>query len=578
MTKGYFLISIILIIFIVSACGPGNPPSSINPSYQLTILVDPSEGGIVLPESGEVSEGDEVVISASPNEGWLFLSWHGDHAGSLNPDTLKVNSDLEISALFVKREYPLIISIEGEGSVSEEIMQSKPTEYSHGTTVELTAKPSVGWNFSQWSGQVSGEENPKQIVINGETEITAHFQKRFYSLTVEVEGNGSVDKILQTGNESNDAYEFESIIELAASSDVGWRFSGWEGDLEGDQNPVTISIDSDKTVRAVFEHSDFAGGSGTVSDPFRISTIEHLQNIDDEQYLTKHFIQTDNLKANSTTNWNQGRGFKPIGSRESPFSGTYDGGGFEITGLSINREDEENVGLFGSVENGTIKNTGLRSANIFGDEIVGGLVANNNGEVIRSYVFGSISGEEQVGGIAGRNNGEISESYASVEIKGEEEVGGLVGSNHSDISGSYSEGSISADDERIGGLVGYNSGRISNSYSHSEVRGDDKVGGLVGENRSNGMIEFSYSSGRVRGDDQVGGLIGTNRGNIKGSYWDREGSGRRNAIGRGRPIGVIGLRTSEMKGSSARNNMPEFDWDEIWRSTSDYPILRWQDR
>lgn len=580
MAKVYCSISIIILsLFIISSCGPGSPPSMNSPAFQITIGVDPLEGGTVLPESEEVNQGDPVIISATPNEGWLFDSWQGDHTGSSNPDTVMVNSDKEIKALFMKRIYPLTITIEGEGIVSEKIVQPKTADYPHGTTVELTAEPSDGWRFTEWTGENSNVENPIQIVVENEKEVTAHFEKMFFSLTIEVEGNGSVDKVLQSGNESDGLYEFDSVVDLTASADVGWGFMGWEGDLNDDQNPQSVTINGDKTVTAVFvqSNSDFAGGNGTVSDPYRVSTIDHLQNVDEDKYIDKHFIQINNINAASTSNWNRGQGFKPIGSDSSPFRGTYDGNGYEISRLTINRNDEDNVGLFRSVEEGIIKNTGIRNANILGDEVVGGLVGNNNGQIINSDVHGTVGGEEIVGGLIGRNQGQVNDSYALADVSGKDEVGGLAGQNHREIAGSYSDGSVKGED-RIGGLAGYNSGKIINSYSKSDVNGDEEVGGLIGENRSSGAVESSYSTGNVSGDGQVGGLIGTNRGKIKSSYWDTQSTGKRNATGRGRSGGATGLKTSEMKGNSAKENMSEFDWDDIWRWTSDYPILRWQER
>lgn len=579
MKRVSYLISIILSLQFLSACGPGSPPTLNNPSYSVNILVDPVEGGTVLPEPGEIAEGDSIIISASPSEGWVFESWQGDHEGNINPDTVFMDGDKEITALFLERDYPLTVNIEGEGTVEERIVQPKTTDYPHGTVVELTAESAEKWSFVEWRGETLNDKNPLQITVDTEKEVTAVFEEILFTVRLETEGNGTVNVVLLSGNETDDFYEINSVVELTAVAEDGWQFLEWDEDLSETQNPQSLTIDTNKVVKAVFvqHNTDFEGGSGTELNPYRISTIEQLQNIEDEKYIDKHFIQINNINAVATSNWNRGQGFNPIGSESSPFNGSYDGDGYEISRLSISRGDGDNVGLFGFVMNGSIKNTGLRNAGISGDEIVGGLVGNNNGDVIRSYVYGSVAGEEKVGGLVGRNNGRITESYVSVDVTGEEEVGGLVGQNHQEVYGSYSEGSVSADDDRIGGLAGYNTGSISHSYSHSEVTGDENVGGLVGENRSNGTVEYSYATGRVTGDEQLGGLIGTNRANITDSYWDTEGTDQRRASGRGSSRGSTGLRTSEMNGSSAMNNMPEFDWDEIWRITSEYPNFRWQE-
>ncbi len=578
MAKVYYSVTIILLLLIINACGPGSPPTMINPSYyQLTVKVDPDEGGTVSLQSDEFTSGSEVEISATPTEGWLFDSWQGDHSGSSNPATVIMDEDKEITAIFLKREYPLTITVKGEGTVDEKIVQSKTTDHPHGTIVELTAEPAMGWRFTEWEGAQNHSGNPVKITVDEAKEITAVFEKDFFRFTIEAEGQGIVDNTLLSGNMSDGLYEYGSVIELRASASAGWGFSQWEGDFEGDQNPVSVTIDAHKNIAAIFitTNSDFSGGSGTETDPYRISTIDQLQSIDEPKYLDSHFIQINNINAVSTSNWNRRKGFKPIGS-DSPFRGTFDGNGYEISRLTIDRDDEDNVGLFSSVENGIIKNTGLINTQITGDEVVGGLVGNNNGQIINSYVLGEINGEEEVGGLAGRNHGQILESYALADVSGEDEIGGLVGRNHREISSSYSEGSVFGKDDRIGGLVGYNIGEINNSYSHSRVTGDEKTGGLVGENRSGGGIEFSYTTGQVTGDKHVGGLIGSNRGSISASYWDRESTGVSGATGRGSSTGTTGLRSSEMKGSAAEDNMTGFDWDDIWRRTSGYPILSWQ--
>ncbi len=70
-----------------------------------------------------------------------------------------------------------------------------------------------------------------------------------------------------------------------------------------------------------------------------------------------------------------------------------------------------------------------------------------------------------------------------------------------------------------------------------------------------GKIYNSYAHGVVTGDVNVGGLAGINRNHA---------------------VGTTGLTTSEMTGSATETNMPEFDWSSIWMTTSEYPILRWQ--
>ncbi|MCT7535754.1 filamentous hemagglutinin N-terminal domain-containing protein, partial [Aliarcobacter cryaerophilus] len=223
-----------------------------------------------------------------------------------------------------------------------------------------------------------------------------------------------------------------------------------------------------------------------------------------------------------TANWGT-TGFNPIGDNANRFAGTFDGLGFAISNLYINRPSQYDVGLFGLTNNSaTIKNIGLKDVDIEGYSYVGGLVGvNNNGTISNSYASGSVTGFNDVGGLVGYNHGIISNSYASGSVNGNYDVGGLVGLNdNGTISNSYASGNVTGS-YYVGGLVGLNdNGTISNSYASGNVTGSYYVGGLVGLNlNDNGTISNSYASGSVNGQDFLGGLLGYNdNGTISNSY------------------------------------------------------------
>jgi hypothetical protein len=161
-------------------------------------------------------------------------------------------------------------------------------------------------------------------------------------------------------------------------------------------------------------------------------------------------------------------GFEPIGDRNdrtadrggSPFTGTFDGNGYTVSNLTIDRPDENYVGLFGAVgSEGKVENVGIENATVTGDGWTGGLVGFNGGEVNRSYAGGdvSVSGNWTTGGLVGANVGNVAESYSEAAVNDVRlEAGGLVGVNlNGDVRASYATGSVSGD-EKIGGLVGIN--------------------------------------------------------------------------------------------------------------------------
>jgi len=246
-----------------------------------------------------------------------------------------------------------------------------------------------------------------------------------------------------------------------------------------------------------------------------VSTAEDLNNV--RNNLSGKYIQTKDIDMSSFQT------FKPIGDNfynrgtYRRFKGTYDGGNYKITGLTITERGKNYVGLFGITNMSNIKNVGLIDIKVTGGNYVGGLVGYNYyGSTIKnSYVVGSVNGGSEVGGLVGYNY------YAST---------------------------------------------ISNSYATGSVNGRGNIGGLVGYNDSSSNIKNSYATASVTGSGfYIGGLVGDNyKSTITNSYYDKELSGA------GGPNG-IGLTTNQMKLKESYN---EWNFDTIWTIERDnYPTL-----
>lgn len=731
------------LLFLIS-CSSNDPEI-----YRISLTSVPEEAGTVTPENGEFEEGREIEISATAVEGWRFDRWQGDIESDKNPTVITIDSEKDVAAIFVKREYPLTIEKIGEGEISERIVTEKTTEYESGTTVELTAEPAEGWTFTRWEGDLESTDNPETITIESPTGITAVFSRIEYPLTINIVGNGAVEQeiiplkvteydsetqvqltavaddnylfsswsgdiestdnpvtiemdapktitvtflrtfelatiinpegagtvtpsagdyvrdvsfdveavseegwefthwegdftgsvnpfnltmngnktlvanferqsfVLETttngngqietnvlsGSEEDEGFLFESEVELTAIPADNWKFIRWEGDIEDSGNPTTVIMDRDLNVVAIF--SIFDDGDGSEESPYQLSSVIQLQEV--QNYLNAHFIQTADIDALATATWNNNEGFIPIGDDVHPFTGSYDGDGFEINGLTVNRQDAFNIGLFGYIDGGSVRNVSLQGIDLVGER-VGGIAGFNDGSIDSVSVEGTIVSQNIAGGIAGRNIGLIENAEASVIIRGADNAGGIVGINSNlitksyssatiensalfaggfagrnsgRISESYAKGSVSGT-ESIGGFVGVNNpgGVITNSYSLTNVTGTDVIGGFAGENSTATDIEFSYSAGTVNGSTNTGGFIGINSSEsalLNGTYWDVESSGVAQGVGTGPSDDIIDLTTAEMTGDEAEVNMIEFDWLEIWiTSAANYPVLRWQ--
>ena len=263
--------------------------------------------------------------------------------------------------------------------------------------------------------------------------------------------------------------------------------------------------------------------------------------------------------------WNNGAGWgEPIvPSYYGTFFG-FEGNGYTIANLYINRPRADNVGLFG-INYGTIRNVVLSGVDVTGGGYsrdpghsggVGGLVGFNRGDISGTTVSGTVSGEYNVGGLVGNNQFRISNNTASGTVSGNDNVGGLVGYNGSTIDDSSASGTVSGR-ANTGGLVGFNDGStINDSTASGTVSGTGKVGGLVGWNAYNrvhnvpGAINRSTANGAVSGSDHIGGLVGDNAGAISDSTASGAVSGNNNRVG-----GLVGYNGGTIDDSSASGNV-----------------------
>lgn len=178
-TIKYFLLAILCIALI--SCEEEEPV----PTFSLSTVSSPAEGGtiIVAPSTASYQQGQSVTLTPQANANWVFKQWEGDGSGSAVPLNISMTSNKSVLGVFVKRDYPLNIQIEGEGTVTEVIVTNPSgREYPHGTTVELTPIPAEGWEFESWGGDFTGNEIPKQITVDKEKNVTVIFKlkEKFY--------------------------------------------------------------------------------------------------------------------------------------------------------------------------------------------------------------------------------------------------------------------------------------------------------------------------------------------------------------------------------------------------------------
>ena len=225
------------------------------------MTVSTNGNGSVSPSGGTYDEGTVVTLNAYPDPGWVFSGWSGDLSGSTNPVTIIMDSDKTITATFSQlSQYILTVTPDGQGSVT---LNPAGGIYDEGTPVTLTAEPDLDWAFVEWSGDLTGTNNPATITMDSNKNVTAHFENQsgIKVLTItRVIGNGMV-RLDGTTNiytfPWSGTFDEDAQISLQAYPNAlgGQEFSGWYGDLTGSVNPADITMDSDKNITVIFNHA-----------------------------------------------------------------------------------------------------------------------------------------------------------------------------------------------------------------------------------------------------------------------------------------------------------------------------------
>jgi len=203
-----------------------------------------------------------------------------------------------------------------------------------------------------------------------------------------------------------------------------------------------------------------------------------------------------------------GKDWTPIGtSFDNSYTGTFDGGGHTITGLTITTKDQF-VGLFGYLNRaGTVKNVVMEGIQITSNHMfgnTGGVAGFSWGTIENCSVSGSVSGTKCVGGVVGAQKaGSITGCSSSATVKGTVDVGGVAGEKWGSLTACYATGNVTLEIDSPKNLSG---------------------GGLVGFNGGSGVLAC-YATGNVTstgsstGNVHIGGLFGDNYTTVTACYW-----------------------------------------------------------
>ncbi len=309
--------------------------------------------------------------------------------------------------------------------------------------------------------------------------------------------------------------------------------------------------------------TSYAGGSGTSTDPYQIATLAQLRRLSETSAdWGSYFVLTSDINASDTKTWNSGAGYSPIGTTATNFTGQFDGQKYTISGLYINRPSTDNIGMFGYSSEATIKNIGLTSVDITGDENVGGAMGYaNSSTFINCHTTGTVNGNLYIGGLIGNTySGTVNNSYSEGKITGLIDVGGFIGSNSANVISCYSTSDVEGSSD-VGGFFGLNSSaNISNCFATGKVIGSTIVGEFMGSTTAL-RLKNCYAIG-VNTPDSIPRFIGINHSsNIYNCFYQKSGTSVGIKTNKVSGVEVTGLETSDFASKSTFTN---WDFSDVW--------------
>ena len=224
-------------------------------------------------------------------------------------------------------------------------------------------------------------------------------------------------------------------------------------------------------------YTEFAGGDGSPLNPFIVAEKENLINV--KSYPDAHFKQAADISLGKV------KDFHTIGSRQAPFTGSYDGAGYKISDLILYSPLQDDISLFG-YNQGEIKNVHLRNCLINGNTNIASLVLENNGTIKNCSADTHITAATGAG-FALTNNGTISECNFYGYMKGGSTASAFVYENNGIIENCYTEGIVTG--ANAGGVSYINNSIIESCCSFTLISANKK-GLLAFDNR--GEITKSY--------------------------------------------------------------------------------------
>lgn len=158
----------------------------------------------LFPTGVSYNAGTQVTLTAKPNIGFVFSHWSGDLSGSTNPAKITMDAIKNVTANFNRITFTLT-TIASKGSI---LLNPEGGTYNSGAVITITAKPDSGYIFIGWSGNLSGDQNPAQLLMNQNKNITALFTQIVNS----IDGYGALSEQTKLGQNYPNPFSNETTI------------------------------------------------------------------------------------------------------------------------------------------------------------------------------------------------------------------------------------------------------------------------------------------------------------------------------------------------------------------------------
>ena len=521
-------------------------PDGSNAVYKLTYMANSAEYAVQY-----YNAGDTISTAGIPNptiEDGYFTVWSGLPAAMPERDltvTAGFNSgtyeapEITTGSLpggYAGIEYSAAVSATGSGiitfslsgatSLPGGLTLNASTGVISGTpsgagTTSFTIEASNGWGGTDTRSFIVTISEPAPVITTAS--LPTAYRGEAYSASVAAAGHGTI------------TYMLDSATPLPG----GLTFDGTTGAITG--TPAETGSFTVKFIAANIHGSDEAtltlpvqirmAGSGTQSDPYRISTA-------DQMFQFAALVNSDTSKAyyaelmndialNDTSAWESwatappANPWTPVGTGPASFfKGVFDGGNHTISGVYI-KQTGDYAGLFGQIAaaDTAIKDLTLSESYIEGASYVGGicgyLAVGGTAAIENCKSAATVVGSEMVGGICGYAmvNSTVLNCQNSGSVTGGQYVGGIAGMNYGGISGCRNSGAIastaaSTNGNAFGGICGFNNGAVTNCYNAGTVNSpaSTNAGGICGNNLK--LITNAYNVGAVTGISSVGKICG----------------------------------------------------------------------